>query len=190
MASLGTLALGTYSNVSNTAIVGTEPVLNLIAAANDATYVNDSSNTTHTGTAQFALGDTPADFSAMLTLSVQLRYFWESGTQTNTWGSLTARVFRSDGTTPLTDEATLATGITTTTPTNSSAVGFTGVDTAADKSVWDAAVVRINFGITKVKGGDSLTERVSAAQITGTYTAVVAATKPVYVHHYKTMMET
>jgi len=70
--------------------------------------------------------------------------------------------------------ATVASAITTTTPTTSSVIQFTGVDTAASKTDWDGAVVRIYFDITRNKGGDSLTERVFAAQITGTYT--VAAT--------------
>jgi hypothetical protein len=37
--------------------------------------------------------------------------------------------------------------------------------------VWDAAVVHILFDISRAKGGDSLEERVYAAEITGTYTA-------------------
>ena len=173
MADLGTLLLGTFTNISDTAITGTEPVLQAIASPDDAKDVHDTSNTTHTGEASFALGDTPSDFGTMDTLFVQLRYAWQSGTQVNIWAALRARVFRSDGTTPLTNEATLALAITTETPTNSSVIQFTGVDTSADKSVWDGAVVRIYFDITKVKGGDSLEERVFAAQITGTYTAEV-----------------
>src|SRR3990167_1118984 len=171
MADLGTLALGTFSIVSNTAITGTEPVLQVIASADDNTNVHDTSNTIHTGEASFTLGDVPADFGNIDTVSVRLRYAWASGTQTNTWNSLRAQIVRSDGSTALTDEVIVASTITTATPTNSSVIPMTNPDTAANKTVWDGALVRIRFNISKVKGGDALEERVFAGEITGTYTA-------------------
>ena len=187
MADLGILALGTYGNVASTAIQGSDPVLEVIASPDDADYVYDATNSTHTGVAQFALGNTPADLGNVDTVSIRLRYAWASGTQVNTWDTLTARIFKSDGTTALTNAATLATGITTTTITNSSVVAFTGVDTAATKAEWDAAVVRISWGISKVKGGDTIRKNVYAAEVTGTYTEAAPTAIPVFAHHYKTM---
>jgi len=174
MATLDTLQLLTFTNISLTAITGTEPVLQEIASADDNTNVHDTSNTTHTGTAQFTLENVNSDLGNMDTLFIRLRYAWQSGTQLNAWSSLTARVFKSDGTTPLTDLVTVASGITTTTPTNSSVVQFAGVDTAAIKADWDAAVVQVGFVIAKNMAGDALEERVFAAEITGTYTPSVS----------------
>lgn len=171
MASLPTLALGTYTNISSTAIQGSDPVLEVIASLDDADYVYDATNSTHTGEASFALDNMPSDFSSMLTLAVRLRYHWATGTQTNSWDTLRARVFKSDGTTALTDLVTVASAITTTTATNSSVISFTGVSTTATKADWDGAVVRIYFYITKSKTGDTVQKRVTAGELTGTYTA-------------------
>lgn len=150
-------------------------MLEVIASTDDTDYVHDNSNTTHTGTASFALANMPADFGTMLTLNINLRYAWGAGTQVNTWDNLRARVFKSDGTTALTNSVTIASAITTTTATDSGATAFTGVDTTATKADWDAAVVHIFFDITRNKGGDSLTERVFAAEITGTYNIATAS---------------
>jgi hypothetical protein len=170
MATLPILAPGTFTDVSNTAITGTEPVLEAIASAVDSTYVYTVLNATGTATASFALADMPTDFGNMDTLSVRLRYHWATGTQVNTWDTLRARVYKSDGTTPLTNEATVASSITTTTATNSSVIAFTGVDTAATKEDWNGAILRVYWSITKVKGGDSIQKRVTAGELTGTYT--------------------
>lgn len=170
MADLGTLALGTFTNVAETAIQGSDPVLEVIASTDDTDYVYDATNSTHTGTARFALGNTPADLGNVDTLSIKLRYA-AAAAQTNVWDSLSARVFKSDGTTALTNAATVALAIITTTITDSAATAFTGVDTAATKADWDGAVVHIIWGITKVKGGDTVRKNVYAAEITGTYTA-------------------
>ena len=167
MADLPTLELGTYTDVNLTTIVGSDPVLEAIASADDADYLQAGlTNSTHTAVAQFTLANMPTDFDVIETLSVQLRYAWETGTQVNSWNSLTAQVFESDGTTALTDAATLATDITTTDPTNSSVIEFTGVNTTAGKSVWDDAVVRISIDITKSMAGDTLGKRVFAAELT------------------------
>ncbi|HAG06312.1 MAG TPA: hypothetical protein DCG68_05560 [Cryomorphaceae bacterium] len=188
MASLGTIAFGTGSNFSNTAETGTPPVLEVIASASLTTHVHDTSNTTHTGTADYALGDMPSDFGHMDTLSVNVRYGWQSGTQTNTWNSLTVQIFQSDGSTALTASRTIASSITTN-DTTSGALAFTGVDTTSDKTVWDGAIARISWSISKVKSGDSLEERVFAAELTGTYT-VGASTTPKSVSDTVSLTET
>jgi len=174
MASLPTLAFGTGSNFSNTAETGTPPVLEVIASASLSTDVHDTSNTNHTGTADYALSDMPSDFGTMLTLLVNLRYGWQTGSQVNTWSSLVVQIFRSDGSTPLTDARTIASSITTN-DTTSGALAFTGVDTSADKSVWDGAIARISWTISKSMAGDTLEERVFAAELTGTYNIATAA---------------
>jgi hypothetical protein len=175
VADLNTLALGTFTDVGSTAITGAEPVLQEVASASDTTNVHDTANTTHTGIAQFTLEDVNADLGNVDTLFIRLRYALSATADLNVWNSLSARVFKSDGTTPLTDSVVVVAGpITTTTPTNSSVVEFTGVDTAASKDDWNGAVVQISFAITKNKGGDAVEERVFAAELTGTYTVAVA----------------
>jgi hypothetical protein len=171
VADLPKLALGTFTNVNDTAITGTEPVLQLIADVDDNKNVHDTANTTHTGGARFALANMPADFVSMDTLSVQLRYAWQSGTQVNAWTDLRAQVLKSDLITLLTGNQPVTSSITTSAPTNSLVVAFEFVDTAATKEDWDGAIVEILFQITKSKGGDALEERVFAAELTGTYTA-------------------
>lgn len=177
--SLGTLALGTYTNVSSTTITGSDPVLEVIASTDDADYVQDATNSSHTGTARFTLADMPSDFLSMATIAIKLRYAWQTGTQVNTWDTLAAQIVQSDGSTALTDSVTIASAITTTTLTNSSAVTLTNPDTSAAKSVWDGALVLIKFTITKSKSGDTLGKRVFAAEVTGTYNA--AAFSPGFV---------
>ena len=178
MASLGTLALGTFTNVSNTAITGTDPVLEVIGSTDDADFVRDTSNSDHTGDCWFAVATTlPADLGNVDTLSINLRYGLDTTKGTNDWLFLQARVFKSDGTTALTNLLTVVdggTGITATTPTNSGAVAFVGVDTAATKAEWQAAQVHIYFVINRDGGGDAVVERVYAAELTGTYTADTA----------------
>lgn len=178
MASLPTLALGTFANVSSTAIQGSDPVLEEIASTDDTDYVYDATNSTHTGTARFALEDMPADLGNVDTLFCQLRYALATGVPSNLWDALRARVFKSDGTTALTNSLTIASTIVTTTITNSSVLQFTGVDTAATKADWNAAVVHVLFDITRVKGGDTLQKRVFAAELTGTYTIATGISQP------------
>ena len=171
MADLGTLALGAFTDVASTAITGAEPVLQVIASADDAKHVHDTANTTHTGVASFALGETPADLDNVDTASIRLRYGLSGEPDNNVWDSLTAQIVESDGSTPLTDEVTVVTGpIEDTSPTNSSVVALTNPNTGATKETWDAALVLIRFGVSKNKGGDAVEERVFAAEVTGTYT--------------------
>jgi hypothetical protein len=171
MADLGTLDLGTYTS-SDTQIttVGTPPLLEVIGSADDSDYIYDNSNTSHTAIATFELGSTPADLGTMDTLYVRLRYNRSAYTANRIWDSLRCRIYRADGTTPLTDDVTVASSITTTTATNSSVIQFTGLDTSADRSVWEGALVTIGFTVTKNKGGGSDELQVTAGELTGTYT--------------------
>ena len=173
MADLPTLTLGAFvagSSVS-TATTGTPPVLQSIATADDATNVHDTNNATHTGVAVFELGDTPTDFGTMDTLSIRVRFAIQSGARVNTWDLLTGQVVAADGTTPLTAERTLAIDIINTTPTNTTVLAFSSLNTSADKATWDGALVILRFSVTRDMGGDALEERVLAAELTGTYSA-------------------
>jgi hypothetical protein len=159
---------------TGTSKTGTDPVLEAIATPDDADFVFSALNATGTHVAVFDLGDMPADFDHMDTLSVRLRYHKSAHSGVNTWNSLTAQIYQSDGTTQLCDERTIATTITTTTPTNSPATTLISVNTTADKTVWDGALLFLRFAITKSMGGDADEERVTAAELTGTYTQAVA----------------
>lgn len=171
MATLPTLTLGTYdaTGSNDVAIVGTEPVLQSIASAVDTSYVYDTANSTHTGTAWFALSDMPADFLSMLTLTIQFRYFYDTTPTNNTWDLIRAQVFKADKSTVLTDAVSFSPNATTT-PQVSLAYGLNNASTTATKSEWDAALVRVLWSISKSKGGDSAEERISAISIEGTYT--------------------
>jgi len=181
MATLPTLSFGAYTNVSNTANVGASP-LEEIASASTATYAYDETNSTHTGDAWFALGESlPADFGVMessTSLSCRVQYAW-STTGLNLWNNIFARIYKSDGTTPLTNQSTLASSITTTTPANSSVVAFSGVDTTATKAEWEAAQIHLYWDISKNMGGDSGRQaRIYAAELTGTYTVTLGPITP------------
>lgn len=169
MSALSETALGTYGDRGNTAAQGSDPLLELIASHDDADYVYDNTNSTHEGVASFSLGDMPSDFKTMRSVKINLRYFWGVGSQVNAWTTLRARIFKSDGTTALTNKTDVASSITTTTPTDSGAVTMLGVDTTATKADWDGALVYIYFNITKSKGGDVIRKCVSAAEVTGSY---------------------
>jgi hypothetical protein len=177
MTTLPTVTPGTHRSDlpqnTGTSKTGTDPVLEAIATPDDADFVFSSLNATGTHVAVFDLGDMPADFAHMDTLSVRLRYHKNAHSGVNTWNSLTAQIYQSDGTTQLCDERTIATTITTTTPTNSAATTLISVNTTADKAVWDGALLFLRFTITKSMGGDADEERVTAAELTGTYTQAV-----------------
>lgn len=158
---------------SGTAVVqnsDSDLVLEVIASANTADYLYSSTNATSTNTADIPI-NWPGDFggpTSATSLSVRMQYHWQTGTQTNAWTSLTAQLVDSGGT-PLSNEVTLASGITTTTPTNSAVTTITGLDTGASGATWAGAKLRIGIVITKSMGGDSLEKRIVAAEITGDY---------------------
>lgn len=175
MATLPTNELGLSSNLSGVAITGTEPVLELIASAADASYAHSgTNNASGTFTAEFDLDNMPNDFGNMDTLSVQLRYLRAAGTLVNTWNSLDAQIIDSSNE-ALSNTVTVASNITTTTATNSSVITLTGLNTTANKTTWDNAKLRISWVITRNMGGDTIEKRVTAAQLTGTYTAALPA---------------
>ena len=183
MATLPTLRPGA---ANTTGLPIGSPTPTIIANPGGATALSDNAdgtfdgqNTNSSGAYQYGreLADMPSDFGTMATLSISLRYAWESAPSNTTWDSLQCRVMRSDGVTVLagatstesTSWKTVASSITTTTPTTSTASAWTYVDTTATKAVWDAAIVQVQWNRTRSKGGDSLGMRVYEGFITGTY---------------------
>src|SRR3990167_2725678 len=150
MPSLPTLECGTFTNIANTAIVGTNPVLENIAGTDDADYVYTSQNATGTKTAEFTLSDMPSDFSTMATLSVQFRSAVQTGSQVNTWNGIIVEVRKSaaEGSGLLGTTSLLGPN-TSTTPTNSNIFGLGSLDTSATKDSWNNGVVLILFSITR-----------------------------------------
>jgi len=146
-----------------------------LSDASDATFDSQSTNTS--GTYQYgrAMDNTPGDFGTMATLAITIRYGWASAVTNSTWDTLDARVVGSDGTTILAAASAggtfqqIATPGTTATPTNSSATGFSYVNTTANKTAWDGAIVQIQWTRTRSKGGDTVGANVYQAFLSGTY---------------------
>jgi hypothetical protein len=170
MAILPALQLGTFFGGATTNIVGTEPVLQLIASANDSSYLRTNNNSTHIAWAGFSLADMPTDFQSMDSVSIRLRYY-QSGMSNNTWNTLRARIVDS-ASVAFSEWATVATNITNTSGLNSAVIPIT-LTASYNQAVWNGARVEIEFSITRNKGGDTYEARVSAAEVTGTYTQAI-----------------
>ena len=171
MTSLGTLELGTHTDESgDTALNGSDPVLENIAGTDDADDVFDGTNDTHAGQAWFTLADMPGNFDTMNTVDIRLRYGLLNAADADLkWDSLQAQIRESNGSTVLTDTVTVASNITDESPTNSSVISMTSPNTTANKTVWDAARVYLTWNVTRAKGGDAQEFQVYAAEITGDY---------------------
>lgn len=143
---------------------------------NDATFGSVSTNATGDYTHLWELGDVDADLGNMDTLAIVLRYRWTTAPSNTTWSALEARVMTADGATVLAAASgagahqNVASGITTTTITNSGSTGFSYVNTSATKAQWDGARLQIRIVRTRTKGGDSAVQAVYEADLTGTYT--------------------
>jgi hypothetical protein len=150
------------------------------ASGQDTNFGHVSENLTGTRTyvQGWELADTPADFLGMATLTIQLRYAWSAYATSATWPLLAARIVSGTTILAAADSGgafeSVATSITTTTPTNSSVVSFTYINTAANKAAWDAAVLEIRIDRTRSGGGNTNQQRVFAAEATGTYVAVTS----------------
>lgn len=144
----------------------------------DATFGSVTTNATDDYDQGWELANVDADLGNVDTLSIVLRYRWVTAPANTTWPTLAARVMASDGTTVLAAAdsggtfETVASNITTTTITNSASVPFTHVNTTANKTTWDGAVVQIRISRVRSKGGDSSAQAVYEADLTGTYTAI------------------
>jgi hypothetical protein len=175
MATLPLLVPGLSSNLNGIEVPNGDPALEAIATPADASFAQHSNNSGGTFSADFDLPEMPADFASMDTLTVRLRYLRAVGTAVNTWNSLQASVVNSAGA-ALSNTVTIASNITTTTATNSGVITLTGLNTTADKTVWDNARLRIFWVITRSMGGDTLGRRVTAGELTGTYTTAAPQT--------------
>lgn len=92
----------------------------------------------------FDITDLPADFGNAETATITVR---TRGVDIGaTPLKLFAQLFQSDETTTLSDEVEVAEETTDSSFSNSSPVTFTGLNTTADKSVWDNARIRFRWG--------------------------------------------
>ncbi len=122
----------------------------------------------------YTLSNTPADFSSMGTLTVDVRAVDINDGSDDTI-TLYAQIFESDETAALTDEVTIASDATLTT----TYAVYTGTFTLQgnnNKTVWDGARLRLRIAYTKVAGPDNLAIRYTAAELDGTYTQAVGVT--------------
>ena len=182
MASLGTILIGNTTTALNNgatgsgATNGSTPYLESISGTDDGTsYIHENTNATGT---QYDLwmdvDNFPADLGNVNSLSIQVRYAHLSPNANLTWDQLSCRIYKSDGTTALTDELTIHNGYNSATWTSSSVLGFTGEDTAAGKSDWDGARIYFYWDKTRAKGGNTgASMAITAAEITGDYTEYV-----------------
>lgn len=148
-----------------------------IAGATDTNdFIRAPTGTSNTTANQYEVGftDTPTDFLAMETLSVNVRYN-QTGRSDDTL-SLVIRVESSAGT-AYTNDLTIA-NITTTAFTNSgvTALTLTSAGLAAIQSDWDGAYIVLSQTYTASMANDNARVQVSAIELTGSYTPVVRAT--------------
>jgi hypothetical protein len=152
--------------------------LTLIGDSNQDTnfgFVN--TNSTGNYTQGYLFNGVPTDFVTMrFGLEIQLRYGWNAYDATlSTWPSLSARIVSGTTILAASDTGTgfqnVAALITTTTPTNS-IVNFGFVNTTADKTAWDSAVVEILIERARNKGGNTNEQRVFALSVTGQYNSL------------------
>jgi hypothetical protein len=176
MTDLGTLALGAYDATNSTIDgVGGTPSgdpLEVIASADDNDYIHTDNNNSTDEVAYVALANMPGDFDSMDSVSINVRYHRDVDTDTSkTWDSIVVEIFADNaGTTSLAGPATIVSGnITTTTATNSGATTVDATPTGT-KAQWDAAYVRFTFNKTKSMAGNTDDFRITAAEVTGTYT--------------------
>ena len=148
-----------------------------IAAADDAsTYINNTGTTGSNFVSQ--LTDTPGGFTSMSALTIDIRARTTSRTDDNL--TLLAQVFRSDGTTPLTNEITVAINPGTSNFATISGVAFTGV-VPADKATWDAARLKLRWAYAVVGSPDSGAKlKLTAAQLNATGASGPDITSPVF----------
>lgn len=92
----------------------------------------------------FDVTDLPADFGNAETAEIVVR---TRGVDIGaTPLKLFAQLFQSDETTALSNEVEVASHASSGSFANSTPVVFTGLNTTADKTVWDAARVRFRWG--------------------------------------------
>ena len=178
MAVLGTLRPGANdatATPNQTAAWSTIPGATDLADDSDATYGEVSTNVQGNYGESFALGDTPADFATMLTALFSVRYAWSATPTSTTWNFIDARIVSGATVLAAADSGgamqRFVSSITATSPTTSTPASFSYVNTAADQTAWDAAIIQVELYRTKIKGGGTEGMRVHEVYVTGTYTA-------------------
>lgn len=180
MADLGTLRPGAANTTglpTTGSIIGNPGGSTALSDDSDTTF--DGQNTNSSGTYQHGreLGNTPSDFGTMATCLIQCRTAWE-GTPTNsTWDDVAGRIMASNGSTVLAAADSGGTFQSMGNPPETTTYGlrpaspqaFSFVNTTADKTAWDGAIVQFQWIRTRNKGGDSLGCRISEGYVTGTY---------------------
>jgi hypothetical protein len=193
LADLGTILIGnttTALNNGSTGVGGTTgstPYLEDISGTDDATsYIEETTNQTATQLDLYmALDNFPSDLGNVDTLKIQVRYAHLSPTADLTWDALSCRIYKSDLSTPLTDELEIHAGKSDASWATSSVLDFVNEDTAATKSEWDAAVIYFYWDKTRAKGGNSGADMaITAAELTGTYTISSGVSIPIAAYHH------
>ena len=167
----GSLTLLPNGDVSQTNVAKTgtttffDAIDDTIAGADDTTTLIRNSGTT--GSSYLGrLSDTPAGFTSMSALTIDVRVRTTNRIDDNV--TLFAQVFRSDGVTPLTNEVTVATNLgPPRTGRRSPGISFTGV-VPADKATWDGAQLKLRWTYTPVGTSDGAQLKVTAAQLNAT----------------------
>jgi len=181
----GTTYYGQPSISTNAWDSSPDNCLETIASADDGDYGYVNKNVTGDYGAGFVLEDMPTDFGTMDSLQVRIRYAWVSTPTNSNWTVLAARVVTTGGTILAAGDAggawqSVVTSITTTSPTNSSNVAFTYVNTGANKAAWNDAIFEIDIEREKVKGGGTESQAVYAAEVSGVYSEAAPVTTKIY----------
>jgi PKD repeat protein len=135
----------------------------IAATDNSSTWIRNNSNTSGSYLAQ--LGDMPANFSDMLTLSIDIQVRTTSRVDDNT--TLYAQVVKANGT-ALTNEIAVASNPGLTAWTTISGVAFTGV-APATKADWDGAQLKLRWAYTATGTADGTQVRLSTVELDGTF---------------------
>lgn len=181
MASLGTLvptgdvSIGTWLDNAGGGTNLWSKIEETIASAVDTNdFIKSAANPTGSPPIVFDVTNTPADFTAITALSIQVRVARLNAAGNDTMG-LQALVESSAGVAwTNTLSFTVAVGVAY---ANSSVTAFTvnATGLAASKAGWDGARLRLVATQTSSGGADGNSVVVSAVQLTGTYTATVDA---------------
>lgn len=163
---LSTLYPTNYSSQTGTSWTTTtfENIDEGIAGA-DGSFIVAGSNST--SNIFYEVTDMPSDFGKMVTLSYDIRF--QVTPVAGDTEILYVQVFKSDKTTPLTDEMTVISTTATEALTNKGVTAFTGVSTSATKTDWNSAYFRIRTSHSANKGSDGSVWSIDAFEMTGTY---------------------
>lgn len=139
--------------------------------ANDSSYATFTDDLTQT--LSYAVDDVDADLASMDSLSWQIDYSLRAARTDDTY-ALALRIMSGATVLAAADSGgtfvTVSSSVTSTTDTLSSVTAFAYVNTAASKTLWDAATVELRQTYAKTKGSDGTAIRVDFVEFTGVYT--------------------